>query len=561
MKLLLLIFMVMTFSINSYASRLIEVEDYYTQKANDFIKSRYPKRAFTVYVKVEAEEDSQRRVAEVNERQVLNLPYLEKVRQGEHDFWSRKDLSLGTMISYLKSVYVKVDLDGSLSGDEAENFKAQLFQHLKLSPIYDKLDVAERVWSQSKENKQRTFLIGGVIALLLAASVMLFITFQSGVRTLVKGIAGPLSDIGKSTENFSRQPALATAGPAQSFDSQAWQKLSIGEDQVQAIKKQIQECSELFSQPDGVLLKTIEDMGNKNPRAMGAIFREMNSETVKFLFQYGTGSWWYTAITQGSSLNQDSAQIMSQVAQVKLRAQLAEQKTEQTAEIKKLGLLLSRLDHKMFGSLLQGKSFEQASPVLCLVPKDLMIRVSKYLYPGQWAELLNESKKVKALTDKEVSELTKKSLELCPLQDSQKVKQYFAEADLAQYLDAATTKDEREVYRVMGNETRIKKERFPFYKIFDMDEASLSTLSLEVPLASWAVVLDHCDNMEKEKFMKQLTQRQAYMLQQTQQLLKTNPPTVDQITMIKKQIVEVAKHYALVDTKDRSKEISIEAAA
>src|SRR5690606_1251727 len=154
------------------------------------------------------------------------------------------------------------------SGDEAENFKAQLFQHLKLSPIYDKLDVAERVWSQSKENKQRTFLIGGVIALLLAASVMLFITFQSGVRTLVKGIAGPLSDIGKSTENFSKQPALATAGPAQSFDSQAWQKLSIGEDQVQAIKKQIQECSELFSQPDGVLLKTIEDMGAKNPRAM-----------------------------------------------------------------------------------------------------------------------------------------------------------------------------------------------------------------------------------------------------------------------------------------------------
>src|SRR5690606_6222501 len=107
----------------------------------------------------------------------------------------------------------------------------------------------------------------------------------------------------KSTENFSRQPALGGAAmPQQGRDSQAWQKLTLGEDQVETIKKQIADCKSLFAKPDGVMMKMIEDMGSKHARAMGAVFRELDSETVKSLFQYGTGSWWYTAITQGSTL-------------------------------------------------------------------------------------------------------------------------------------------------------------------------------------------------------------------------------------------------------------------
>ena len=116
MRWILLLSSLLLFSFNSDASRLIEIEDYYSQKATDFIKTRYPKRAFTVYVKVEAESDGEdRRPADIGQRQVLDLPYLNKVNKDQINFWTRKDLSLGTLISYLKSVYVKIDIDGEFS--------------------------------------------------------------------------------------------------------------------------------------------------------------------------------------------------------------------------------------------------------------------------------------------------------------------------------------------------------------------------------------------------------------------------------------------------------------
>ena len=561
MKVLLTFIMFFTFSVSSQASRLIEVEDYYSQKTSDFIKTRYPKRAFTVFVKVDIEGDGQnRRPAGVSERQVLNLPYMSTVNQDQVDFWSRKDLSLGTLISYLKSVYIKVDIDGQISNEEKEQFKSQLFQHLKLSPLYDKLDLSERVWSQSQDKKQRNLLLAVGGGLLCLAFVMLFFVFQTGIRTLVKGIAGPLADIGKSTENFSKQPMAGSGRVSQAFkENSSWQGEQLADNKVSAIKKQVKTCEDMFKSPNGVLLRSIEDLGSKHPFAMGAIFRELEGDTVKSLFRLGVGNWWYKAVTQPSSLNQDSAKIINVVAQMKMRLDLSEDLIDSNEDKMMLGLLLARLDHKAFGALLKGKSFEEASQILKLVPKDLMIKVSKYLYPGQWAELLQD-KEVKELSKNQIDELTKKALNLCPLQNESIVNQYFVEADMAQYLDTAVTKDEREIYRALDEGSRIKAERFPFYKVFDCDKAILQTLSIEIPLSDWALVLSHCDQDEKEKIMGQMTERQYFMLAQELNQFKHAPAKIEEIIWAKKKIIEACHYYETTNSTNNS-EAPLEAAA
>ncbi|MCJ8277236.1 MAG: hypothetical protein MJK18_10380, partial [Bdellovibrionales bacterium] len=340
MRILLIISILFLFSTQGQASRLIEIEDYYSKKTTEFVQTRYPKKAFTVYVKVEAESDGEKRQpADVGQRKSLSLPYLNSVNGDQVDFWTRKDLALGTLISYLKSVYVKIDIDGQFSDAEAEQFKTQVFQHLKLSPVYDKVEMSQRVWSQSKEQKQRNLILGVGAVLLCIAFVMLFVVFQSGIRTLVKGIAGPLSDIGKSTENFAKQPMASGGG--RSFTpalSASWQEDTLADSKVETIKKQIKEVEDIFQQPNGVLLRSIEDYGAKYPHAMGAIFRELDSENVKSLFRLGTGDWWYKAITQASSLNQKSAQIVTVVSQLKMRLELSQHKESENEDVVMLGL-------------------------------------------------------------------------------------------------------------------------------------------------------------------------------------------------------------------------------
>ena len=146
--------------------------------------------------------------------------------------------------------------------------------------------------------------------------------------------------------------------------------------------------------------------------------------------------------------------------------------------------------------------------------------------------------------------LLKECVDICPLQDEKLVSQYFVEADMNQYLDEAVTKDEREVYRVLPSDHRIKQERFPFYEVFQVDDTVLQTLSIEVPLEEWASVLSHCDQMERERVMKQMTERQFYLLSQLLTQLKTNPARIEDIVEIKKKIKTSCQYYISHTTTD-----------
>ena len=531
------------FSFQSQASRLVEIEDYYSKKATEFIKMRYPNRPFTVYIKADAGENEIKARGSVNnEREVLSLPYLDVVDAKTGEFWLRTDLSLGTLISYLKSVYVKVDIDVDFDTNEREAFQDQLFKFLKLSPVYDRIEVTKMKWSTLQEVRDQRLWIGGALLAPLVLFLMFFILSKLSVRSLVKGLSEPLSEIGKSTENFAHQTATMSQGQRSSQQNQDSPPLMEGGRKVAL--EIIENNKNFFHNPDGLTMNFLEDWGEKDPQAMGAIFNELETEDVKELFSWGVGEWWYAALTHPGALNSSSLQILGRVHSLRMRKNLEKNQDIQLAGRKELALALSRLSVKELGQILQGHSFEDVKGSLQLVPRERMINVCKYLFPGEWASLMEENSDKGSLSQELSDALYKKALEVRPLRGHEEVSQFFVEADLLKYLDQASTKDEREVYRALPENSRARQDRYPFYRVFENSEEVLKRLAVDISLEDWAKSFADCERVESQKIFQFFTDRQKFLVRSLLDQLKREPVKVEEKVAAKKMICQMAKAYA-----------------
>lgn len=555
----ILIMLVFFMSFQAQASRLIEIEDYYSNKTSEFIKSRYPRKAFSVYVKVEAENTPQLRQPAQANANLLNLPYLDQISAQDVSFWDRKDVSLGTLISYLRSVFVKVDIDQSFSNEEMELLKTELFQYLKLSEAYDRIEIKERKWAGVGSWQQlQPYALFGFFGI-IAVAVAFFFIFQTGVSRLVKGLSQPLSEIGRSAENVANSSQMTTE-PSKAFHlpQQSWQESNLSSDQSNKAKEEIKRLSPFLSQPDAELLHKIEELGERDPYAMGAIFSEMSVSDLKKLIVWSKGAWWRTALTEMTPLSSQAIQYLNELSHLYIRSHLLEKKDD--PELAQLKRLLARLSKKQYGQLLEKKKFDEVKDILRLLPQEMMLEVAKYLYPGQWAELL-ESHGQHSLKPKLINDIEKKAIELCPLKTEAEIATYFKEADLLALLDRSTTKDEREIYRALPDSSWIKKDRMPFYQLFLEDKALLEALATDLPLELWALSLVDCDREETEKLYEFFTSRQRFVMRNFKSRFQGSKPSEQARVQAKKRILTSFKQLQVKSQNTQQESQSNEVAA
>ncbi len=556
----LMILSLLLLSFSAQASRLIEIEDYYSKKTSDFIKTRYPRTAFSVYVKVDAEESPQlRQKTSQRSSNLLNLPYLEEVNPQEVGFWEKKDLSLGAMISYLRSVRIQIDIEENFSSNEMQAFQKELFQHLKLSDTYDRIEIQQKSWNGGASwSEWKPLVLVSLLGTLLLAAALFFI-FRNGVSQLVSGLTKPLSEIGKSAENVANSSQLGmdqTSGFQ--LGQQNWHDDEISSDLLLEARDEIRKLSGYLSDPNAELLSKLEELGESDPLAMGGIFSEMPVDKLKSLTKWSRGEWWRLAITQITPFNLSSKRFLDEIVHLYTRDQLVGHIED--SEIKELKRVLSRLNVKEFGQMLDGVKFPEAEPLLRLLPQEKKVKIAKYLYPGMWAQLL-DSKKDSNLKPQQRQSFVKKALQICPLKSEQEVLVYFEEADLTALLDESTTKDEREIYKVLNEKSWVKQQRFPFYEVFQQPESVLRDLASRLPLEVWSLALLDCDRHECETIYSHFTARQRFVLRSYKERFGENQPSKVVKVKAKSRIVSSLQVLLRQEKLNQHKEEANEMAA
>ena len=131
--------------------------------------------------------------------------------------------------------------------------------------------------------------------------------------------------------------------------------------------------------------------------------------------------------------------------------------------------------------------------------------------------------------------------------------QYFKDAELYEFLDQSNTKDEREIYKSLPEDSWLQKHRYPFFKVFEAHDPLFETLVEEVPLDQWAWVVNQCDRMECERWFQFLSPKQKFMVNDFRSRIKNPASGSEKALWSKKQIVD---HLQWVEKRMENSQIN-----
>lgn len=501
----------------SWANRVAEVEDYYSERVSKFIQSRFPNQAFTVMTLVDVAKPAK------SESKSTSLPYLEIVDK-ETDIWSKADVPLSTLVSYVDKVSIKVDLENDLDANELNLLHTQLFEYLKLSSATDKIEIKKMivpVKPQDKNKQTNWWLLGSAIA--AASLFVLFMLVSWGIRSLVKGLSTPLSEIGKSAQHLANNPIANTT----SFQEQKSLGTTAGRsdssyESRRLFKEMFEENKEVFEKPSLEILDFLENEGRQNPASLTALFVEIKKDNLRDLFSFGTGDWWFEALAQPPQITDSSLDVLYRVHQLKIKNQFADgKKWVVDSDLKDFPLILNRLSENQLETILKGYSFSEVAPLLRCLPKSKGMKVCKSLFPGNWAQFLDIPSGKEKISSSMAKQIQTKALQLYPLRDVKSIETFFNQVEIERYLDNSNTWDEREFYKALAPDSSIKQKRQPFYALFDLPPEAFKALVESVSIQDWALVLRDCERQESSKIFDVLTERQRFALRE---LLKNSHP-------------------------------------
>ncbi len=551
MKRLLIICILAAISVTAYGSRIPEIEQYYIDKVSSLLKTRFPETPFTVFVQIDAgdrnKDHSRKKEIRRGDNAIVQLPYLEVEEEEEISVWNRTDIPLGTLIGLLEKVAIRIQIDSSVGDMELKDLQENIAKQLKLDANADIIEIAKVPFNMAEKRAQRLWIAFSVLASILATAGVFWWLSKASVKSLVKGLAQPISEIGKSTQEFANSALNIAADLSQPssvadrVESTDDKELSLGSNLIEIRKSALellQRNAEMFKSPDARFLSFLEQQGRDNPTEMGAILAELDQASIKSLYKFGWGDWWFTALASPAPLTPASIKILSEIDRLRLRWHFNDDDKTKSSRNKETGIIFGRLNEKELATVLNGVSIQDAEPLLHLLPRSHALSVAKNLYPGQWATLLDSKKKLSVLKEDLVDKLLKKALEVKPLRVESEIQTFFADLDLVKYLEVASPRDEKDFYMVLPNDSKIKSDRFPFYKVFEAPKEVKKLMGGDINAKDWASILAGCEQSDCRSMLDAFSDRLKFVIEEY--ISEINYETLDKhrVRSIRKAIIK-----------------------
>lgn len=512
-------------STQAFGSRAVEIEEFYQFKVKEVLETRFPNTPFSVFVTVDTGKPEASRRDMRAQKESTPLPYWSNGEEETLDIWERMDIPLGTLIKQVRSVSVSVRVDATLSDSELDELKENLIKHLKLDAGVDRIEITRMNWSEQERFRNFKWVGGGIALALLLLIGTAWLFSRVAINKLVKGLSKPIAEIGASTQNFANKALnmasdLGSSGRSKDGNGSAVEKpsqdlptdINLVEIREAALEL-LDRNRHFFESPDAEFMDFLERKGAQDPVTMGSILAELTQESLKSIFRFGKGSWWYKSIAQPAPLTASSLGLLGQIDRLRVRRHFAKAHSMESQMFRELALILHRLDDESILNLLKSAPIEKVGPTLSLLPRDHGLRLAKMIYPGQWAIFLeSEMPKDWKLDADFLKSLESRALEANPLRDNEEISSFFEDLDLMGFLDTANPRDERDFYQVLPRDSRIVRERFPFYSVLDAEERQLKIISGLFTPHEWAIAIGSCDPSDRRQVLEKFPDRLRFQV-------------------------------------------------
>jgi len=486
------------------APRVVEVENYLTNKTLEYVKGRFPATPILVTVSLEPLRSEISASKSVNEE---SLPYFSSSPVEVVDAWDDPGRSLEELLVRIRNANIKVSLPSQITDDQLADLRESLFQNLNLIPGRDAITFQRKDWEKKEPQPWSLYAIGGVIILSILAGT--YIVTRTATRQL--GIILAKSPKAETTVapaalsiNSNLTPSGTRSNQMDSLDGDLHfnDMVKINE----KVKHIASHLASLTTFPCLLDMIDMDDLAEKDPRFLGAIVSEFPKPLQDRLFKISRHKGWLEACVEPGRLNLNSYRFVLKMER--------RERWERENDWQELLILCWRLDDR-FTQFIKNLDEKDAMQLLASMPTSVSIPAARLAFPGSWGRLLDSNYKPGQLADRRIAELKKKALEYRPENNPQMIDAFRHEKGILAFLRTATISDERDIYEASKPDSTIPLIRPPFYVVFNLPQEELARFTPMIPLDKWAMALFNTSRDQRKLVEKNFSEKQRYLFIET----------------------------------------------
>lgn len=256
--------------------KVIEVEMHLTKEATAFLQQRLPNEQ--VFVNVEV--DPLRRKSGDKSEQ---LPYFYS-EDDSADEWDAIDTPMIILLSRIKKANIKIEIPNTIGENETADLKEKLFQHLKLIPGRDSINVEKKA-SISKPLSSKDFTTYYFAAAIAVFSIIsMFFIIRYGLKAFPQNNAGAENAQAAASAPAAAMPSMSkSSGPAKPMNASTIYNSKVNgdinfKDSIRAADLLKEKLHGVVNSPVFPLLSDmliLEELANKSLNSFGAFVFEM----------------------------------------------------------------------------------------------------------------------------------------------------------------------------------------------------------------------------------------------------------------------------------------------
>ena len=522
--------------------RVAEVEDWMAKDTASYIRSRFPDTPFLVTVSLDPLRRNERASAEGSGSR---LPYFDLGRDEIQDEWDDPQASLGELRRRVRKAVVTISLPDSIRETEVNEVKESTFALLHMIPARDEVRVVRKPWKIGTPTWPY-MAVGFVgIAVFLAG---LFFIFRRTINRLISAMAQ------QNSKSSTPLPAASSMGSASHSDRDKKDSPSgdIKFNDPIKIRELVKSGIDLLAK--SALFPTLQDMilldrmGRKSPKTLGALLNEFTPAVQKKLFSLSFHPCWLEALNDPGELDSDCFNLLQRL----LRAQTDVDKDsgpwqQYLITVWRMGDARSKF--------LREVTQDEAFATLASLPKDISVPTARKAFPGSWGMVLDPKFRGKGqIKADQVTKLTAKALESCPLNDIGILEKYKHDQEVLEYLKTADVTEEREIYQAAPEDSLIHRLRAPFFKVLELDDSVLGDVVARIPLDDWAMALFNVARTERKPVEAKFTEKQHFMFLEKMKRLDAQSPDKATVGRAREYVARFTQDYLKVRDAEKAAE-------
>jgi hypothetical protein len=510
--------------------RVAELEDRMIKDASTYLKGRFPDVPFLVSVSVDPLRRSERPAGTTRSER---LPFFEVTNDEIQDEWDDPQVSLSELMLRVKRVVVSISIPKNVSEQELIEIREAVFNNLHLVQARDEIKIERRSWSVDAQYWMNVALLAVLFAAFLGG---IFLITRKSVGSIVSAIGS--AQLGGGGASMPSTPMPMSGAGSESGENST--KIAGGvkiSDPIklrEVVRQGVQSLVEKGAFPNLRDIVELDKLGSRNAGSLGALVTELPLAIQKKLFGYSYLPHWMNAFNEPGELEGEAIQVLQRLEK-NLRV-------DDAMEWESLLICVWRLGDQRV-DFVKGLKQEDAFAVLHAMPKSIAVPTARKAFPGSWGVMLDPQANHKSLSASEIREITRKALELKPLNDFSVLEHFRHDADLLEYLRTADVLEEREIYEASPQSSVINKVRAPFYRVLELEDATLKEISQVVPMDQWVLALFNVPRPDRKRLVEQFSEKQQFLFLEMMKRMDSQTPDKLRVGVMRERIAQTISQY------------------